>query len=117
MQPDESVASAGESAWRRGLFAAAVVTLALGLNAAPAAAQTTVEFPVSFQVKNTDTSKVPCNSGVPDGATYTISGHVSGPQAALTSGNAHVVTVYLFGYEAGEWNWDLKGIPGYDYAA
>jgi pimeloyl-ACP methyl ester carboxylesterase len=26
------------------------------------------------------------------------------------------VTLYLFGYEAGEWNWDLK-VPSYDYAA
>jgi pimeloyl-ACP methyl ester carboxylesterase len=26
------------------------------------------------------------------------------------------VTLYLFGYEAGEWNWDLK-VAGYDYAA
>ena len=25
--------------------------------------------------------------------------------------------MYLFGYEAGEWNWDLGGVAGYDYAA
>src|SRR5438046_6389687 len=74
------------------------------LTAPSAAAQGTVELPVTFQVKNTDTSAVPCNSGLPDGATYTVSGHISGPQAALTTGNAHVITVYLFGYEAGEWN-------------
>jgi pimeloyl-ACP methyl ester carboxylesterase len=91
--------------------------LLLGAGAARAAAQSTVEIPVAFQVKNTDTSQSPCDSGLPNGATYTIRGHISGPQAALASGMASRITVYLFGYEAGEWNWDLKGVPGYDYAA
>jgi pimeloyl-ACP methyl ester carboxylesterase len=104
------------------LLAAVVVgliwtALLLELNAASAAAQSTVELPVAFQVKNTNTSKSSCNSGLPDGATYTIRGHISGPQAALAAGKANLITVYLFGYEAGEWNWDLKGVPGYDYAA
>jgi pimeloyl-ACP methyl ester carboxylesterase len=90
--------------------------LLFALNAAPAAAQSTVELPVAFQVKNTNTSHSPCNSGLPDGATYTIRGHISGPQATLASGTADLITVYLFGYEAGEWNWNLKGVPGYDYA-
>src|SRR2546423_10374684 len=89
----------------------------LAAGEAPAAAQSAVELPVAFQVKNTNTSKSPCNSGLPDGATYTIRGHISGPQAALASGEADLITVYLFGYEAGEWNWDLKGVPRYDYAA
>jgi pimeloyl-ACP methyl ester carboxylesterase len=102
---------------RRLLGLACLIWTALLLvsTAAPAFAQTT-EIPVSFQVKNTDTSRAPC-SGLPDGATYTIRGHISGPQAALASGKDHRITVYLFGFEAGEWNWDLKGVPGYDYAA
>jgi pimeloyl-ACP methyl ester carboxylesterase len=104
---------------RRSLLSAALVGLiwtglALALSASSAAAQSTVELPVSFQVANTNTSAAPCLS---DGARYTISGHISGPQAALASGRAQNITVYLFGYEAGEWNWDLKGISGYDYAA
>jgi pimeloyl-ACP methyl ester carboxylesterase len=89
-------------------------SLVLALNAASAVAESTVELPVSFQVANTNTSAAPCLS---DGATYTIRGHISGPQAALASGKARSITVYLFGYEAGEWNWDLKGVSGYDYAA
>jgi pimeloyl-ACP methyl ester carboxylesterase len=124
MQADASAASPDHGARRRphrrflAVGAALIWTaLAIAVNAAPAAAQTTIEFPVTFQVTNTDTSKVPCNSGLPDGATYTISGHISGPASALTLGTARVITVYLFGYEAGEWNWDLKGVPGYDYAA
>src|SRR5438309_2957545 len=111
------------SARRRsgGLFAAAVIGviwtgLLLVSGPASASAQSTVEIPVSFQVTNTDTSRAPCDSGLPDGATYTIRGHISGPQAALALGQAGSITVYLFGYEAGEWNWDLKGVPGYDYA-
>ena len=91
--------------------------LVLVSDPASASAQSAVEIPVSFQVTNTDSSQAPCNSGLADGATYTIRGHISGPQAALASGGADLITVYLFGYEAGEWNWDLKGVPGYDYAA
>jgi pimeloyl-ACP methyl ester carboxylesterase len=87
------------------------------IGSAPALGAGIVQIPVSFQVKNTNTSQVPCNSGLPDGATYTIRGHISGPQSALTSGRARTITLYLFGFEAGEWNWDLKGIAGYDYAA
>jgi pimeloyl-ACP methyl ester carboxylesterase len=97
-------------------LAAAALCALLAPSAAPAAAQSTVEFPVAFQVKNTNTSQSPCNSGLPDDATYTIRGHISGPQAALASDQADLITVYLFGYEAGEWNWDLKGVAGYDYA-
>jgi pimeloyl-ACP methyl ester carboxylesterase len=100
-----------------GIVGLTCASLALALGPASASAQSTVEIPVAFQVTNTDTSQAPCYSGVADGATYTIRGHITGPQAAFASGNAHAITVYLFGYEAGEWNWDLKGVPGYDYAA
>src|SRR5438477_2176498 len=104
-----------------GAIGMVLVTLAcagalLVTSAASAAAQTPLEVPVSFQVKNTDTSKAPCNSGLPDGATYTIRGHITGPQAALASGKASSITMYLSGYESAEWTWDLKGVPGYDYA-
>jgi pimeloyl-ACP methyl ester carboxylesterase len=86
----------------------------LAIGAASAAAVTTTELPVAFQVTNTNASQDPC---VSNGATYTIRGHISGPQAALEHGTAKTITMYLFGYEAGEWNWDLKGVAGYDYAA
>jgi pimeloyl-ACP methyl ester carboxylesterase len=114
---DKPRAARARSLLTLGLVATVWTSLLLALGAAPAAAQSTLEIPVAFQVKNTDTSKAPCYSGVADGATYTIRGHISGPQAALASGRARTITVYLFGYEAGEWNWDLKGVPGYDYAA
>jgi pimeloyl-ACP methyl ester carboxylesterase len=93
--------------------------LLLGFGAARAAAQSTIEVPVAFQVNNTDTSKASCPPGAiaSDGLAYTIRGHISGPRAALELGRARTIAIYLFGYEAGEWNWDLKGVPGYDYAA
>src|SRR4051794_11518449 len=77
-------------------------TGAAGAGADTAPEVTTV--PVSFQVANTNTSSVPCLS---DGATYTVNGHLTGPSSAFASGAAPAVTVYLFGEEAGEWNWHL----------
>src|SRR5947208_8876316 len=114
---DERRAPRARSRLALGLAGTVWTGVLLALGAAPAAAQSSVEIPVAFQVKNTNTSKAPCYSGVADGATYTIRGHITGPQAALASGTSRSITVYLFGYEAGEWNWDLKGVPGYDYAA
>ena len=99
------------------LSAAVSSGILLAQGATPAAVQSAVELPVAFQVKNTNTSPASCSSGLADGATYTIRGHLSGPPAALASGKAELITIYLFGYEAGEWNWDLKGVPGYDYAS
>jgi hypothetical protein len=103
------------------LLAAVLVSMAVGaIGSAPALGASIVQIPVAFQVKNTNTSQAPCTSGLPDGSTYTIRGHISGPAAALRAGAGRAitpVTLYLFGYEAGEWNWDLKGVAGYDYAA
>src|SRR5438132_12693215 len=96
------------------LVSLACAATLLATAASSAAAQAITEVPVSFQVANTNTSKDPCLSNA---ATYTVRGHISGPEATLTRGTARTITVYLFGYEAGEWNWDLKGVPGYDYAA
>jgi len=103
----------------RRVLGTALVTLAcagalLATGASSAAAVTISELPVAFQVANTNTSADPCPS---NGATYTVRGHITGPQTALANGTAKTITMYLFGYEAGEWNWDLKGVAGYDYAA
>jgi pimeloyl-ACP methyl ester carboxylesterase len=80
---------------------------------ARAADPSVVELPVSFSVKNANTSLDPCFS---DGAGYTVKGHITAPQGALADGRSRVITVYLYGYEGGEWNWHLKGVPGYDHA-
>jgi pimeloyl-ACP methyl ester carboxylesterase len=91
----------------------AVIGLLLVLGPASASAQGTMKIPVSFQVVNSNTSLDPC---VSDGRSYTIRGHISGPKAALRGSPAPPITMYLYGYEGGEWNWDFKGVPGYDYA-
>src|SRR5437660_11399735 len=72
------------------------------LASAAAASPSIVEAPVAFQVTNTDTSLLPC---VSNGATYTVRGHITGPQAVFASGKAASVTMYLTGYETGEWTW------------
>jgi pimeloyl-ACP methyl ester carboxylesterase len=122
MSAEERIATARTDGCRAGLRAGliglglvclAVCWLLAASSAASAASQTIVELPVAFQVTNTNTSMAPCPS---TGATYTVRGHITGPRSALLAGTAKGITVYLFGYEAGEWNWDLKGVPGYDYA-
>src|SRR5436309_5684706 len=91
-----------------------ICSAAGGLPSARAAGRNVVELPVSFQVVNSNTSQDPCLS---DGLGYTVEGHITAPQSALRGSTAPPITTYLYGYEGGEWNWDLKGVPGYDYAA
>src|ERR671924_567316 len=102
----------------RGLTACFLAIALTGFLPSPAPAraadQSVVELPVSFQVRNTNTSADPCFS---DGADYTVKGHITAPQGALATGRAPAITIYLYGYEGGEWNWHLKSVPGYDHAA
>jgi pimeloyl-ACP methyl ester carboxylesterase len=71
-------------------------------------------LPVAFQVKNTNTTGVPCT---PDGATYTVRGHLTGPRAALVRpGPRPGATLYLHGLGLGEWLWRFRQIPKYDFA-
>ncbi|TMM02301.1 MAG: alpha/beta hydrolase [Actinobacteria bacterium] len=76
------------------------------------AATSIVERPVSFQVKNTDTSGVACSS---DGAEYTVRGHITGPRSALVGQAPRAIAMYLTGLDVGEWNWRLTSIPAYDW--
>jgi pimeloyl-ACP methyl ester carboxylesterase len=85
-----------------------------GVGQARAADPGVVDVPVSFTVRNTNTSLDPCYS---DGATYSVKGHITAPQGSLTASQPQTITFYLYGYEGGEWNWHLKGFPGYDHAA
>lgn len=82
--------------------------------AAPAAAKgEIVDQSVSFVVKNTNSSRVPCAS---DGADYTVSGHLVGPAAALRSARAKAATLYVHGLDVNEGFWRFGTVPGYDYA-
>jgi len=72
--------------------------------AAPAARVKSV--PVAFTVKNTNTTNVPC---APDGATYTVRGHLTGPVAALKAKRSkrYGATLYLHGLGVAEWLWNF----------
>jgi len=104
--------------------ALAVVGLCLGLVLLPATAEAktvkTASVPVTFTVKNTDTSQFPCAS---DGATYQIKGHITGPASALATAakkkkkkTSKGVTLYLHGLGVGEWLWNLQAVPSFNYA-
>ena len=58
-------------------------------------------LPVAFTVKNTNTAIAPCT---PDGATYTVRGHITGPRGFKRPG----VTLYLHGLGLGEWLWNFQ---------
>lgn len=84
-------------------------------SAATSKAVTVKSLPVAFQVKNTNTTAVPCTS---DGATYTVRGHLTGPRSALVRpGPRRGVTLYLHGLGLGEWLWRFRQVPRYDFAA
>lgn len=101
--------------WLRRIISALAVCAFAGplVDSALATNRSVVRLPVSFQVKNTNTSQDPCPS---DGASYTIKGHITAPARALSAASPPAVTMYLSGYEGGQWNWDLN-FPGYDHVA
>jgi pimeloyl-ACP methyl ester carboxylesterase len=100
-----------ERARRVVALACLVAVPLLGASPAQARAPRVASVPVSFRVANVNRSGAPCSS---DGRTYTVRGHLTGPRAALNRPAG--VTLYLFGYDAGEWNWRLTAVPGYDHA-
>jgi pimeloyl-ACP methyl ester carboxylesterase len=72
---------------------------------------------VTFAVRNTNSSALPCAS---DGAAYEVKGHLVGPRSAVSGTAARrrrAVTLYLHGLGFGEFFWNFKQVPGYDYAA
>src|SRR5437899_5997998 len=99
----------------RRLALASIGVLAAGAIACPVAAASAYVLPVSFEhVKNINDSGVPCES---DGAEYTVRGHLSGPRSALAGTQAQEVTLYLYGFDTGEWNWRFTAVSGYDFPA
>jgi pimeloyl-ACP methyl ester carboxylesterase len=95
---------------------AAAALACLLLTAADASAATThvATRAVSFNVKNTNTSGVPCSS---DGASYTVRGHLVGPRRLLAGGPKTAVTLYYHGLSYGEFFWRFKAVRGYDFSA
>lgn len=109
---------ANNPAVRRGaLLLALVVALAVqgGMTAtADASPGDIIDVPVSFQVKNTNTSRDPCPS---DGKSYVVRGHLTGPRAAVLGPGPRAVTLYYEGFDSGEWIWRFRAVAGYDYTA
>jgi hypothetical protein len=81
--------------------------------AAPARSQI-ADLSVAFQVRNTNTSDVPCAS---DGGTYTVRGRLVGPRSALYDKAPRAVTVYLHGFNVGGFMWRVPGVPQLDLPA
>ena len=105
----------------RGAAAASSVAV-IGLGAA-GGADAAVEHPasdpvqtvaVSFRVRNTNTSRVPCAS---DGAGYTVRGHLVGPTSQLAGGANRAVTLYYHGLGFGEFFWRFQAVQGYDFSS
>jgi pimeloyl-ACP methyl ester carboxylesterase len=72
---------------------------------------------VTFAVRNTNGSALPCAA---DGAAYELRGHLVGPRSVVSGTSARrrrAVTLYLHGLGFGEFFWNFKQVPGYDYAA
>lgn len=92
-------------------LALAATSAVVSTGAAGAGPAGVVDLPVSFAVKNTNTSSVPCPS---DGKGYTVKGRIVAPAAALASPKA--ATLYLHAVTWGAYYWRLQNIPGYDYA-
>lgn len=89
----------------RVLATVAMTTLAsLPFSSGAMADPAVVDSPVTFTVKNVDHSLVPCAT---DGKTYTVTGHIAGPAAALSGSSDTKGTLYLHGLEVGEWFWRL----------
>jgi len=108
-----------------GVRTAAAITIAataLALVAARSAAPATAapapvpvqSWAVSFQVHNTNRSKVPCDS---DGIAYTIVGHLVEPAARPAENTAtRPVVLDLHGLGFGEFFWSFAAVSGYDWA-
>ncbi|MGQ0630986.1 MAG: alpha/beta hydrolase [Sporichthyaceae bacterium] len=93
-----------------GAAAAAMTAALLSTPAAAAPKNDIVEIPISFEVTNTNTSKVTCSS---DGKDYTVRGIVVGPKKAIEAGDA--ATLYLHAVTWGAYYFNLD-IPGHNYA-
>jgi hypothetical protein len=92
---------------------AAASALAATPTAVAADRDPVLDLPVSFQVTNSNTSGVSCQS---DGLPYALHGHLVGLRSELTGPTAKTVTYYLHDLGDGEWVWRFRALPSYDFA-
>jgi pimeloyl-ACP methyl ester carboxylesterase len=72
-----------------------------------------VDVSVSFSVINQNRSRVSCHS---DGASYTVRGHLIGPESALSGPIPRAITVYMHNLGWAQYYWRFTSVSGYDYA-
>src|SRR6476619_5002225 len=89
----------------------AALAVAMLCGTAQARAVKIASTPVSFQVKNTNTTTAP--GCAPDGGTYTVRGHLTAPKKGKQAG----VTLYLHGLGLGEWLWNFQPVKSYNFVA
>jgi alpha-beta hydrolase superfamily lysophospholipase len=97
--------------------ALALVLVLVGLAVpapASAAPEPIDEIDVSFTVRNTNRSSVPCPS---DGRTYTVKGTLVGPAGSLAAPTSPRINVLVHDITTGGWFWRMPGHPDVDYAA
>lgn len=83
------------------------------ISAGSSQAGSILDLPVSFSAVNRNQTLVLCSS---DGQTYSISGHIVGPAAALSGATSPAATLYLHGLGFAGFFWQFKAVEGYDYA-
>lgn len=93
-------------------LATTAATGAVGSTQTPGAMDDVVDQGVSFRVRNTNTSGVPCAT---DGRS-TVRGRLAGPRWALNAGSP-LATLYLHGFAVSGFGWEFDAVPGYDYLA
>ena len=87
---------------------------AAALVPASAGAARVTSVPVAFEVRNTNTTGVPCT---PDGGSYTVRGHLTGPPRKLKPKRSPRlgVTLYLHGLGLGEWLWNFHPLRRHSF--
>jgi pimeloyl-ACP methyl ester carboxylesterase len=115
-----SGALSGSSDRRSGLLARHSLLDQSGVDAGrlkkkPPARRAVVSRAVTFAVRNTNSSALPCTS---DGASYEVRGHLVAPRSALSTSKTRKrgVTLYLHGRGFGEFLWNFTALPGQNYA-
>ena len=89
-----------------GVFAGVVIASLFTSPTSASAASNIVELPISFKVKNTNNTSVPCQS---DGKDYIVKGVVVGPKSAIAAGDAATLYLHAVTWTSDYFNLDIEG--------
>lgn len=99
-----------------GLVAGVLTAVPLSAPAGAASSRTgadVVSRTVSFEVDNTNGTRVACTS---DGRAYRLTGTLIGPRNQVLRADAPRINVLVHDLATGSWFWHLRHHPGVDYA-